>query len=159
MVKVIKLLVHVLLSSALSSWLMRALQLGDGVTLLNISYVTSLSLNWLMDYLGHRGGSRTPLTHEPFNASILSVGVAVAVGFLFLYNPAYMLATIVSSGVCYTTHLLLDLLSGGIYIREGDNYRRVRLARQSRSVYDQLNALVLSISLLLTAFFLISSPP
>ncbi len=107
-----------------------------------------------MDFLGHRGARRSPRTHEPLNASMLSASIAVAVSALFLYDYRYILAAIISSGTCYLTHLLLDLFSGGIYIREGDHYRRISFTRQSRSTYNHLNTLVFSISVLLMALFL-----
>ncbi|MEM1962310.1 MAG: hypothetical protein QW503_04235 [Sulfolobales archaeon] len=157
MVKLIKLLVHVLLSTTAAVWFMKCVKLGDGVELLNASFIASLCLNWFIDYLGHKGRYRAPTTHEPINASAVSALVAVVVGALFLYDVKSYVAVFVACGITYITHLALDLASGGIYVRNGSSFERVRFAKPSRRTYDALNSVVLALSVVMTAMYLLSS--
>ncbi len=154
--KLIRLLVHVLLSTAASAWVLRLAGLGEGVEPLNASFVASACLNWLMDYLGHGSGRRSPATHEPLNASLLSALLATAVGALFLYDLRLYAAALVACGIAYQLHLLLDLVSGGVYLREGASFRRVSLARPGRRAYEVFNGLLLAVSALATLAYLLS---
>lgn len=159
MVKLIRLFVHVLVSTAASAWLLGSAGLGSGVEPLNVSFVASLCLNWFIDRFGHRGGLRSPTTHEPINASLASAAIAAFVGALFLYDAGSCVAALVACGVGYLTHLALDLLSGGIYVRNGKSYERVRLARLGRGAYDAANSALLLASLLAVAAYLASNLP
>ncbi len=159
MVKLIRLLVHVLLSAAASAWVLRLAGLGRGVELLNVAFVASLCLNWLMDSLGHSRGRRSPATHEPLRASLLSTLLATVLGALFLHDPRLYLATFVACGMSHQLHLLLDLVSGGVYVREGTSFRRVRLASPRGRSYEAANGLLLAVSILAAAVYLLSGWP
>lgn len=154
LVKLIRLLVHVLLSAAVSAWVLRLAGLGGGVELLNVAFVASLCLNWLMDHLGHSRGRRSPATHEPLNASLISALLAASLGAVFVYDGRLRLATFLACGVAHQLHLLLDLVSGGIYVREGSSFRRVRLAGPRGRAYEVANGLLLAASILITAAYL-----
>lgn len=130
---------------------MRLVGLGDGVESLNVSFVASLYLNWFIDHFGHKGMRRSPTTHEPVNASVVSAILAAFVGALFLYDIRSYIAAFVACGITHLTHLALDLLSGGIYVRNGTSYERVRLAKLGRGWYDAANGLLLLASLLMVA--------
>ncbi|MEM2007520.1 MAG: DUF1286 domain-containing protein [Sulfolobales archaeon] len=157
--KLIKLLAHVLLSTAVAVWFMRCVKLGEGIELLNASFMASLCLNWIIDYLGHKGRYRTPTTHEPINASVASALVAVLVGALFLYDVKSYTSVYVACGITYITHLGLDLTSGGVYVRNGASFERVCLSKLNKRTYDALNSVVLAVSIIMTATYLVSSWP
>ncbi len=149
-------LVHVLASTATATWTSRlVVQLGS-TEVLGVAYVTSLCVNWILDYLGHSGGRRSPLTHEPLNASAISFIAALALSTLYLYNLELALVTLLASGVSFVTHLLLDLLSGGIYVRDGCSYRRVYLLKLREPLYSAANSATLALSIAAIALHLLN---
>ncbi|MCC6047088.1 MAG: hypothetical protein LM571_02745 [Desulfurococcaceae archaeon] len=149
-------LVHVLTSTATAAWISGLALRRGGTEVLGVAYVTSLCINWLLDYLGHSGGRRSPLTHEPLNASAISFAVALALSSLYLYDLELTLATLVASGVSFLTHLALDLLSGGIYVRDGGSYRRVRLLKLRGHLYSVANSTALALSIASIAAYLLN---
>lgn len=154
--KLIRLVVHVLLSTAIAIWFLRLAKLGEGVEVLNVVYVASLLTNYTMDYVGHKSGRRSPTTHEPLNASLLSALVALAASPLFMHSSTYPTYVATACGIAYSSHLVLDTVSGGIYIRDGDTYRRIMWIKPSRGLYEVLNNLVLTVSILLILSYLLS---
>jgi len=149
-------LVHVLASTAVAAWTSGLLVQLDSTEVLGVSYVVSLCVNWLLDYLGHSGGKRSPLTHEPINASAISFATALALSTLYLYKLELVLVTLVTSGVSFVTHLLLDLLSGGIYVRDGCSYRRVYLLKLRGPLYSVANSATLALSIAAIALHLLN---
>lgn len=157
--KLIKLLTHVLLSFAISAWFLRFIKVGEGVEVLNVAFIASLCLNWFIDYFGHEGKYRSRTTHEPVNASLVSFLLAATIGPLFLYDIKSYVAAFIACGTAYLTHLALDLLSGGIYVRDGCSFRRVYLAKPTRNLYNFANSLILAVSILLMAAYIMSAFP
>jgi len=148
-------LVHVLASTAVAAWASALVVQRDSTEVLGVAYVTSLSVNWLLDYLGHSSGRRSPLTHEPTNASAISFATALALSLLYLYDLELALLTFLASGASFVTHLALDLLSGGIYVRDGGSYRRVYLLKLRGPLYSIANSATLALSIASIAVYLL----
>jgi len=62
----------------------------------------------------------------------------------------------VASGVSFVTHLALDLLSGGVYVRDGGSYRRVCLLKLGGPLYSIANSATLAISIASIAAYLLN---
>jgi len=149
-------LVHVLASTAVAAWASGLVAQRGSVEVLGVAYVASLCVNWLLDHLGHSNGRRSPLTHEPINASAITFITALALSSLYLHDLELALLTLVASGVSFVTHLALDLLSGGVYVRDGGSYRRVRLLKLGGPLYSIANSATLAISIASIAAYLLN---
>ncbi len=141
---VMKMLTHILSTFALSSLI--CCLIFRSVWVLNEVFILSLVINYFIDMLGHKDGRRTPLTHEVFSNVFLSlcIGLGVYV-FTFYMVPQSLITMIITSVTASFTHLLLDSLTGGIYIVKLNEVVRFKIYGKR---YDDftLNTLTIALS-------------
>lgn len=142
--KVVKILTHVLSTFALSSLI--CCQLYRSIWVLNNVFILSLIINYVIDLLGHRNGRRTPLTHEVFNNIFTSLCVGLIIYTFISYTSLPAVVAVVTSLNASITHILLDSLTGGVYIASSGRVFRLTLYNGR---YDdfKLNMLMITLSI------------
>lgn len=140
-----KLLTHVITSLSATLAVLYMSSLFNDVYVVNAVFITSLTTNYLIDMLGHRNKSRTALTHEVFNNVLISLITSLAI-WVVLFSKYHLIIAVITSLAISSTHLLMDLLTGYIYIRGlNNNVRKIRLSLRR---YDDflLNTIAIGIS-------------
>jgi len=131
----VKMFTHIVTGFAVSSALV--IGITKSVWVLNVAFVSSLMINYLIDALGHSGRRRTKLTHELLNniviCLLLGMTLPLAVALTLGMNPLIALITSVCVGL---THLLLDALSGNIYIKLPKRTYVVKLGNSPYNKYS-----------------------
>ncbi|MCC6022782.1 MAG: DUF1286 domain-containing protein [Desulfurococcaceae archaeon] len=145
-----KLLTHVLMTFALGSLI--AVVISRSVLVVGSVFVISFLVNYLIDLLGHSGGRRTPLTHELFSNLITSLITGLLIHSL-LNLPGPLTIALTTSLIASSTHLLLDSLSGGVFIYSPNGLSRLRLSSRRYDDY-LLNTLVITASVVLLTIIL-----
>jgi len=145
-----KLLTHVLITFALGSLI--AMTISRSVLVMNSVFIISFLINYLIDLLGHRGGRRTSLTHELFNNLVISLTTGLLIHSL-LNLPGPSTVALTTSLIASSTHLLLDSLSGGIFVYSSNGLSRLTLSSRSYDDY-LLNTLVITTSVVLLVIIL-----
>lgn len=142
--KVVKILTHVLSTFALSSLI--CCSLYRSVWVLNNVFILSLIINYVIDLLGHRNRRRTPLTHEVINNVLTSLCVGLIIYTFISYASSPAIVAIITSLNASLTHLLLDSLTGGVYVVSSS--RVVKLTLYDGRYDDfKLNMLVIALSI------------
>ncbi|MEM0453803.1 MAG: DUF1286 domain-containing protein [Sulfolobales archaeon] len=144
-----KMLTHILFTFALASSL--CIILVRDVWVLNQTFLLSLLINYLIDVLGHSNRRRTPITHEITNNALVSIIIGLIIYLVAFRITSFSISiTIITSLISSFTHLLLDSLTGGIYMVK--TYGLVRFCLSSRG-YDDflLNTLFISVSVCILA--------
>lgn len=140
-----KLLTHITVSLAVSS-MTYAIVYRD-ISVINSIFILSLIINYFIDVLGHKHGCRTVLTHEVINNLILSLAIAFTLWFTVL-SQSQAFVVLVTAVITSTTHMLLDALTGYIYVRGLYGMRRIRLSLRRYDDY-LLNTLAMGLALII----------
>ncbi|GEM_PF-635434 len=143
-VKVVKILTHVLSTFASSSLI--CCSLYRSVWVLNNVFILSLIINYVIDVLGHKNGRRTPLTHEVINNVLISLFIGLVIYTFVSYTSLPVGVAVITSLNASLTHLLLDSLTGGVYVISSG--KLVRLTLHGGRYDDfKLNMLVIALSI------------
>jgi len=140
----LKLLTHVTTSLSITLMILYILSLFNDIYIVNAVFITSLVTNYLIDALGHRNKRRTALTHEVFNNLIISMITSLIV-WITLFSKYRLIIAVINSLAISSMHLLMDLLTGYIYVRRLNDVYRIKLSLRR---YDDflLNTIAMCIS-------------
>jgi membrane-bound metal-dependent hydrolase YbcI (DUF457 family) len=103
-----KLLTHVIFGFAVSLWLFRVFGYSSIPIVPAVAIAVSAITNWIIDYLGHEGLVRNPLTHSLAGSILITfivTGVFLLLGFDMM--PWLMLVVWLNC----LTHYLLDVIT------------------------------------------------
>lgn len=140
-----KLLTHIAVSLAVSS--MTYAVIDRDVSIINSIFILSLTINYVIDVLGHKHGRRTALTHEVISNLTLSLVIALILWFTILKQSQVFVA-LATAVITSTTHILLDAFTGYIYIRDLHSIRKIRLSPRRYDDY-LLNTLAMGLALII----------
>lgn len=148
-----KLLTHVAVSLAASSAICTLISEDIDISVVNTAFILSLTVNYLIDALGHKRGYRTVLTHEVLSSLVLSLGVASAL-WVTVLNSSQVITVLTTATVIPITHMLTDALTGYVYMRRPRGICKVSLSLRRYDDY-LFNMLAMLVSVLVMLIILV----